>query len=291
MTRPTGEDAMSSEHVEVLERLRGVLEHGKMGDKCLIAPDLVTAAIAALSAPQSGDWVLVPREPTPEMLSAAGRLQACECGFVGDMSPMDGEEYAAMLAAAPQPPAEAQERPAKPAECADGCPDQQVCDHCQWPPGPDAEAQPDARGVVDEGSRAAQQQGGGDLDEVVCLACGDPIMPMGQVCHACSHPVSEPPSAPDVAMEAWHSAVDNAAELRANAPDERYAKRAARVESWIKANRPSPPSAPVGVEGLIEEWESNLAEDRRDGVAEVAIRAQEIQLDQLRALAQQGGAE
>ena len=43
---------MSSEHVEVLERLRGVLEHGKMGDKCLIAPDLVTAAIASLSAPQ-----------------------------------------------------------------------------------------------------------------------------------------------------------------------------------------------------------------------------------------------
>src|SRR5690606_2266931 len=76
---------------EVVQRLRGVLEHGKMGDKCLIAPDLVTAAIAALSAPQ--------------------------------------------------PPAEAQERPEKPAECADGCPPQQVCDHCQWPPGPDAEAQ------------------------------------------------------------------------------------------------------------------------------------------------------
>src|SRR5690606_39014631 len=38
---------------EVVQRLRGVLEHGKMGDKCLIAPDLVTAAIAALSAQQS----------------------------------------------------------------------------------------------------------------------------------------------------------------------------------------------------------------------------------------------
>src|SRR5690606_37116700 len=37
----------------VVQRLRGVLEHGKMGDKCLIAPDLVTAAIAALSAQQS----------------------------------------------------------------------------------------------------------------------------------------------------------------------------------------------------------------------------------------------
>ena len=39
-------------------------------------------------------------------------------------------------------------RPQPPAECADGCPDQQVCDHCQWPPGPDAEAQPVANGVV-----------------------------------------------------------------------------------------------------------------------------------------------
>lgn len=38
---------------EVVQRLRGVLEHGKMGDKCLIAPDLVTDAIASLSAQQS----------------------------------------------------------------------------------------------------------------------------------------------------------------------------------------------------------------------------------------------
>src|SRR5690606_27748048 len=47
-----------------------------------------------------------------------------------------------------QPPAEAQERPEKPAECADGCPPQQVCDHCQWPPGPDAEAQAQGGGEV-----------------------------------------------------------------------------------------------------------------------------------------------
>jgi hypothetical protein len=36
------------------------------------------------------------------------------------------------------------------------------------------------------------QQGGVDLGEVVCLACGDHIMPLGQLCHACSHPVSAP---------------------------------------------------------------------------------------------------
>jgi hypothetical protein len=46
------------------------------------------------------------------------------------------------------------------------------------------------------GHAAAQQHGGWDLKEVVCLACGDHIMPMGQVCHACSHPVPAPPSAP-----------------------------------------------------------------------------------------------
>jgi len=28
-------------------------------------------------------------------------------------------------------------RPPKPTECMNGCPDRQVCDHCQWPPGPD----------------------------------------------------------------------------------------------------------------------------------------------------------
>ena len=36
--------------------------------------------------------------------------------------------------AAPQQPAA---RPPKPKECMNGCPDRQVCDHCQWPPGPD----------------------------------------------------------------------------------------------------------------------------------------------------------
>ena len=95
------------EHAEVLERLRGVLEHGKMGDKCLIAPDLVTAAIASLSAPKpEGEWVLVPREPTPEMLSEA-HYELADKPFSNNAE-RSARAYAAMLAAAPQPPAEAQ---------------------------------------------------------------------------------------------------------------------------------------------------------------------------------------
>lgn len=44
------------------------------------------------------------------------------------------------LAASATPRTEpADGRPPKPAECANGCPPQQVCDHCQWPPGPDVE--------------------------------------------------------------------------------------------------------------------------------------------------------
>ena len=63
------------------------------------------------------------------------------------------------------------------------------------------------------------------------------------------------------------------------------------LDAMLAAKRTAPPSAPVGVEELIEDWESALAEDKRDGVSEVAIRVQEIHLDQLRALAQQPAAE
>lgn len=44
---------------------------------------------------------------------------------------------------APQQPVA---RPPKPTECMNGRPDRQVCDHCQWPPGPDQ--QPDDVEVV-----------------------------------------------------------------------------------------------------------------------------------------------
>src|SRR5690625_5297777 len=139
------------EHVEVLQDIRD--DFIKMGGDAADVAAL-NAAIAALSAPQSDDWVLVPREPTPEMLSAAGRLQACECGFVGDMSPMDGEEYAAMLAAAPQPPADAHCTTCScvpgmtPAVRLDTTPAEKegaVRDHLiriGWAPPPEAQAQP-----------------------------------------------------------------------------------------------------------------------------------------------------
>jgi hypothetical protein len=114
------------EHVEVLRAMRN--EHSMMGVPMELAA--LDAAIASLSAPKSGDWVLVPREPTPEMVQASNDIS---CRAEGE------EHWAAMLAAAPQPPAEAQ--------------------------------------------------------EVVCLECGQPTMPMGQVCYACSHPADDPAEA------------------------------------------------------------------------------------------------
>lgn len=46
-------------------------------------------------------------------------------------------------------------RPPKPTECMNGCPDRQVCDHCQWPPGLD---QQPAAGEVDDDGRDAPAQ-------------------------------------------------------------------------------------------------------------------------------------
>jgi hypothetical protein len=40
-------------------------------------------------------------------------------------------------------------------------------------------------------------------------------------------------------MEGWHAAVNDASELFANATDQRFASRASRVVTWIKANRPN----------------------------------------------------
>lgn len=44
--------------------------------------------------------------------------------------------------------------------------------------------------------------------------------------------------ADEAAMEAWHSAVEEAGELYVNAPDSRYANRARRVKAWIVSQRP-----------------------------------------------------
>jgi hypothetical protein len=93
---------------------------------------------------------------------------------------------------------------------------------------------------------AAQQQGSGDLGEVVCLACGDPIMPMGQVCHACSHPVSAPPSAPVGVVEALSELVD----LMQGVIDGEYKPDSFTLQPARAALAQQPSVAPVGVEGL-----------------------------------------
>lgn len=50
--------------------------------------------------------------------------------------------------------------------------------------------------------------------------------------------------APDhaTAMEAWFTAIDDADELFVNAPDERFASRAARVSAFLKLRRPTSPA-------------------------------------------------
>lgn len=49
----------------------------------------------------------------------------------------------------------------------------------------------------------------------------------------------------DTQMEGWHAAIDAAAELVGNAPDDRFRRRAEQVERWIENNRPVPPALPV----------------------------------------------
>lgn len=80
------------EHVEVLRHMKETIK--------AIAPSEVAAldaAIAALSAPQSDDWVLVPREASSEMLTAA--IDA-HLGFEGE-DEVDAV-WAAMISAAEQ---------------------------------------------------------------------------------------------------------------------------------------------------------------------------------------------
>lgn len=178
---------MNSEHVEVLREMRD--DHDNAGIPEYAAA--LDAAIASLSAPQSdGEWVLVPKDAIERAIETLEN-DGDEHG--------EGRNLRAMLDAAPQPLAEAlrctcpsgdgslrwpcpahhpeaQERPAKPAECADGCPDQQVCGHCQWPPGPGAEAQPEPNW---------------------CRTCGRrPHDPVAALCPDTHHRKAPPPSAP-----------------------------------------------------------------------------------------------
>lgn len=85
---------MNSEHVEVLRRMR---------NEWPLATDegpALDAAIAALSAPQSGDWVLVPKDAIERAIETLEN-DGDEHG--------EGRNLRAMLDAAQQPPAEAVE--------------------------------------------------------------------------------------------------------------------------------------------------------------------------------------
>lgn len=76
-------------------------------------------------------------------------------------------------------------RPPKPTECMNWCPDRQVCDHCQWPPGPDQ--QPAGR-VHDLAARLVDELDGmgGESDGVPGLhlngdvATWDELLPGGR---------------------------------------------------------------------------------------------------------------
>lgn len=50
----------------------------------------------------------------------------------------------------------------------------------------------------------------------------------------------------ETAMEGWHAALENTRDLIVNAPDDRYAKRATAVMTWILAQRPTPAATPEG---------------------------------------------
>jgi hypothetical protein len=65
------------------------------------------------------------------------------------------------------------------------------------------------------------------------------------------------------AMEGWHAAFNDASELFANAPDQRFASRASRVVTWIKSNRPHP-EARGGGEAVA--WECRVI--LKDGFGE-----------------------
>lgn len=86
-------------------------------------------------------------------------------------------------------------------------------------------------------------------DEVVCLECGQPMMPMGQVCQACLHPADDP------------------AEAQASGGGEVVAEvcedQSGKYMCWSPGLKPlppagtklytAPPSAPVGVEDMHDD--------------------------------------
>ena len=58
-----------------------------------------------MSTPKDGEWVLVPREPTDEMIEAMCRTTACFPGSDLSTDEMDARMWSSMIAAAPPAPA------------------------------------------------------------------------------------------------------------------------------------------------------------------------------------------
>lgn len=121
------------------------------------------------------DWGA--KQPTPQQPEARGGVEAePPSAPVADFAAVaailrralrDGAHYGyrrgfilqqalALEALSHQPAA----RPPKPTECMNGCPARQVCDHCQWPPGPDQQPAavdgPDAQAAEARAERLAE---------------------------------------------------------------------------------------------------------------------------------------
>lgn len=259
---------MSSEHVEVLRDLsevcRAAIKAGDWKVDGACDPDAVLrradSAIAALSAPQSGDWVLVPREASSEMLTAAidahlGFEGEDEVDAVWEAMISAAEQFGATAGHAVQDVGDGAEggsrAPTRPTHFSGMFPRQddpassslshQAVDVGQFRPAVAThqlacrkrvrdcregllptdnlpiylEELAEANRLLDVVDRAAPQppaEAGvvSEEDEVVCLECGQPTMHTGQVCYACSHPDTAPPSAPVGVEDGPIDASDNA---------------------------------------------------------------------------------
>lgn len=110
------------------------------------------------------EWVLVPREANwKEAPPGATHYQPQQGAYYKRVSASEWyvwsrNEDRELMRWLPSPgTSDNAEWVVPPAECADGCPDQQVCDHCQWPSGPDAETQDAPELMVRTPALAAQR--------------------------------------------------------------------------------------------------------------------------------------
>lgn len=100
--------------LKLIERMRDAIKN--LDHHGVYAHELRDADASLAAPPAQGEWVTVPRVPTPEM-DAAGK-QALSDNGIGDLVDSDALVcYAAMLAAAPQPapaPVQADETVSRP---------------------------------------------------------------------------------------------------------------------------------------------------------------------------------